>query len=284
MVSVELVVRLAVAKDEQQIANLLHFEPYVHRHLDWRAPLDWLGNPYYWLLERNGRAVAALACPPDPEYIYWLRLFTCAQSLSVAEAWGSLWNATLPHLDGKGQVAAIVLHDWMLPLLRESGFKLTQNIVMLEWNGRGTPRQTALSGITLRPMQMDDLPRVARLDVEAFAPLWCNSLAALKSAFAQAGHATVAEADGELIGYQITTQNPFSAHLARLAVHPNVQRSGLGYALVSNLINVMKERGLSRVTVNTQADNAASLALYQKIGFYRTHESYPVYVYNLQEK
>jgi ribosomal protein S18 acetylase RimI-like enzyme len=32
-----------------------------------------------------------------------------------------------------------------------------------------------------------------------------------------------------------------------------------------------------RLTVNTQSDNAASLALYRKTGFHETGERYPVY-------
>jgi ribosomal-protein-alanine N-acetyltransferase len=130
-------------------------------------------------------------------------------------------------------------------------------------------------------MQSADLPQVAELDARAFAPLWRNSLAGLERAFSQAGHATVAEEAGQLIGYQITTQNPFSAHLARLAVHPQKQRHGIGYALVQDLIVEMRRRDLNRVTVNTQADNKASLALYARLGFYRTQESYPVYLFDL---
>jgi len=38
-----LAIRPAVPGDQQQIANLIHFEGHTHRNLDWRAPLDWLG-------------------------------------------------------------------------------------------------------------------------------------------------------------------------------------------------------------------------------------------------
>lgn len=278
---IDALVRPALGRDEQQIANLLHFEPYVHRHLDWRAPLDWLGNPYYWVLEHNGRVSAALACPPDPKHVHWLRLFACASTIDIKEAWDVLWNTALQDLAAPGQVAVISLHDWMRPFLLESGFIHTQNIVMLEWNDRRLPEQTTLEGIVLRRMLAEDLPRVAVVDAVAFAPLWCNSLSGLEKAFSQAGYATVAEEAGRMIGYQITTQNPFSAHLARLAVLPDSKRRGVGHALVRDLIVAMRERSLNRITVNTQGDNKASLALYAKLGFYHTRESYPVYVFEL---
>jgi ribosomal protein S18 acetylase RimI-like enzyme len=67
-------------------------------------------------------------------------------------------------------------------------------------------------------------------------------------------------------------------HLARLAVLPAYQGRGVGYALVNDLLRQFVFRGIFRVTVNTQADNHASLRLYENMGFQRTGESYPVYM------
>ena len=78
MINIGLKVRQAAEQERQKIASLIHYEPYVHRHLDWRTPLDWLGSPYFWVVEREDRIVAALACPTDPETVAWIRLFACA--------------------------------------------------------------------------------------------------------------------------------------------------------------------------------------------------------------
>jgi len=67
------------------------------------------------------------------------------------------------------------------------------------------------------------------------------------------------------------------AHLARLAVRPSLQSRGLGRALVADLVQQAERHGMYRLTVNTQSDNAASLALYKKTGFRETGERYPVY-------
>jgi ribosomal protein S18 acetylase RimI-like enzyme len=276
--AVDALVRPALGRDEQQIANLLHFEPYVHRHLDWRAPLDWLGNPYFWVLEFNGRVLAALACPPDPKDVYWLRLFACAASFNLSQSWEMLWTTARQDIAATGRAAAIILHDWMKPLLRDSGFAQLQTVVMLEWTGRPSPDQTPPDGFSVRPMQAADLPGIAVLDTAAFTSIWRNSISGLEKAYSQAGYATVIEEAGRLVAYQITTQNPFSAHLARLAVHPHFMRRGLASALVCDLIAEVKRRNLNRITVNTQGDNRASLALYSRLGFYRTYENYPVYV------
>ena len=67
------------------------------------------------------------------------------------------------------------------------------------------------------------------------------------------------------------------ARLARLAVHPAAQGKGAGRALLSDLFRYITYAGLSRLSVNTQSDNQASLSLYQRMGFVRTGEEYPVY-------
>ena len=87
----ELCVRAAKASDRRKLADLIHFEPYVHRHLDWRPPLDWLDNKPFLLAEQSGKPVATLACPPDPPRIAWVRLFGVSREIRVLDAWNVLW-------------------------------------------------------------------------------------------------------------------------------------------------------------------------------------------------
>jgi ribosomal protein S18 acetylase RimI-like enzyme len=283
MVNLEIQVRTALSQDEQQIANLIYYESYIHRHLDWRTPLDWLGAPEFWVAEYGKLLTAALACPVDPVKIAWIRLFASSGDLTITDSWSSLWKAAVEALAARGgiTVAAITTQDWFTPLLRSSGFSITQHIVIFEHNGSLSIPFNGLPGISIRPMTALDLPAVADVDAAAFIPLWQNSLDALQRALAQAGWASVAESKDSIVGYQISTYNPFGGHLARLAVHPGVQQQGIGYALVHDLLQESARRGLRKITVNTQDDNEASLALYHKIGFRRTQEEYPVYIYQV---
>ena len=277
-------VRPAVLADQEQIADLTLFESHIHRHLDWRAPLEWLGHSPYWILEERGRITAALACPPDPDSIAWIRLFAFASHLSGPEAWSPLWTAARRELAERGDatIAAIPVQRWFDPILVESGFKLSQYIVLLEWNDHPAKHVAISPSATIRAMKLEDLPRVADTDAAAFAPLWQNSLNALSKAYSQAVYASVAENASGVIGYQLSTGNSIGAHLARLAVRPDAQGQAVGAALVSDLICQMQARGIVRISVNTQADNAVSLALYHKLGFHRTGEQYPVYTYRVE--
>jgi ribosomal protein S18 acetylase RimI-like enzyme len=274
-------IRPALVSDRHHISSLIYFEPYVHRHLDWRQPLDWLGSYYYWVAERNGRVVAALSCTPDPERVAWVRLFACSDDVPVEDAWQALWQtarAELSQLPG-ALVAAIVLQEWFSSLLASSGFTHAQDIIVLDTapTAEAGEAQPVSGGVSVRLMLPSDLPAVAEVDSAAFVPLWQNSLPTLERALGAAGIATVAETGGHVIGYQITTLHSSGGHLARLAVHPRGQRRKVGYALVSEMLARAAAQELARVTVNTQSDNYASLALYRQLGFHQTGERYAVF-------
>jgi ribosomal protein S18 acetylase RimI-like enzyme len=276
---VNLRVRPAVLTDQRQIANLIHFSSDVHRHLDWRNPLEWIGTPPFFVIESQGQVIAALGCPPEPPSVAWMRLFVNSGRIPLQESWHLLWEKARGELAPKGQIisAAIVLQEWLRELLLSSGFTCHQSIVMLEREG-GNPVEGTLSAeISLRSMMPYDLPAVAELDVSAFELIWQNPLPVLERAYPQAIWPTIAEKDNHVIGYQLSTRNSLGVHLARLAVQPDVQGVGIGYALVTDLIKKAGWHGISHLTVNTQSDNSASLALYQRMGFHETGERYPVY-------
>ena len=128
-------------------------------------------------------------------------------------------------------------------------------------------------------MYPPDLPSVALIDRACFDFLWQHSEDALRRAFEQSTYCTVAEKDGILVGYQITTLQRNRAHIARLAVLPDFQRLRIGYCLVSDVINQYRKSWTREISVNTQQDNYKSLGLYNKIGFELTDERFPIYIY-----
>ena len=287
-------VRPAVPQDHQQLSNLIFFESRLHRHLDWRTPLEWLGAPFYWALEEDGQIMAALACPTEREHIAWVRLFVYTGRWSAESAWNMIWGTA--HQDiaraGGAKVAAIAIQPWFQDVLAGSGFENQQQIVMLEWrlqsssalNGATSFKSRNIDGeIRIRRMAEADLPEVEKTDTASFDPLWQNPLETIRRAFAQALYVTVAENEQGIIGYQLTTGGGQRAHLARLAVHPAVQGKGAGRALLNDLFRYITYAGISRLSVNTQSDNRASLNLYQRMGFLRTGEEYPVYTLDVRD-
>lgn len=276
-------IRQAQSTDRQQLNNLIQFETYVHRHLDWRRPVDWIGHNPYLVIQEKDRLVAALACPPDPPEVAWVRVFATTASLPVQKTWDKLWGRAKENLQRNPNIhiAALCIDNWFRKLLENSNFVHAHNVVLLAWDHSQLPPLGVKFDGKLRRTISKDLPAIQKLDQAAFKPVWRNSLPSLQLAIQKASVATTAENEkGEIVGYQISTSSPLGGHLARLAVNPSAQGQGVGYALVRDLLEKFKEKGALRVTVNTQHDNQISLSLYEKAGFKRTGEEYPVYIYH----
>jgi len=275
-------VRPANRDDHQKLSNLIFFEPRLHRHLDWRSPLEWLGAPFYWALEDGGQIHAALACPEETPGIAWLRLFVYSSSWTAGDAWDALWQIAKNEIAGAGgaHVAVIAMQPWFQQLLASNGFDHRQSIVMLEWQYQPWAGVEA-NGLRVRRMIEADLSDVQQVDEAAFDRLWQNSLETLRRAFTQSLIATVAENESGIVGYQISTGSGQRAHLARLAVHHDQQGHGIGKLLLDDLFTTLVNNGIYKLSVNTQSDNLVSLSLYRKMGFVRTGEQYPVYVYDI---
>jgi [ribosomal protein S18]-alanine N-acetyltransferase len=278
-------VRPANLEDHQKLSSLMFFETHLHRHLDWRSPLEWLGDPFFWALDEGRQISAALACPRETEDIAWVRLFVFAGSWSGENAWNVLWPAAREGIAGAGgaRVSVIAMQTWFQRILVDSGFESHQQIVMLEWHGSASQPWAAseAQGIRIHKMTEADLPDVQEVDAASFDPLWQNSLETLRRAFSQSLLATVAETEAGIVGYQLSTGSGQRAHLARLAVHPALQGRGVGRALLKDLFSKLVNNGIYKLSVNTQSDNVVSLRLYQRMGFIRTGEQYPVYMFDV---
>jgi ribosomal-protein-alanine N-acetyltransferase len=126
-------------------------------------------------------------------------------------------------------------------------------------------------------MDLNDVEEVALVDKGAFESMWVISPQSLKLAYLQSAHASVVELDGKIIGYELSTSNGSSAHLARVAVHPDHQNENIASNLVHNMISFFHRNNIFSITVNTQQENHSSQSLYRKMGFHLTGERYPIY-------
>jgi len=270
--------RQTTPADHRLVDTLLAGARWRHAHLDWLDAVDLLGQSPFLLATDHERTSACLACPPDPPGFAWIRVFASSSELPPAEAWASLWPAASSRARQLGATlaAALSADPWMVSLLRHSGFEETNGVVFLEHRGRAVDDPPP-AGVRIRSYQPSDLDALLHLDQEAFPGLWGYSLPVLSAAIEQAALVTVLEVAGEVAGYQLSTASALGAHLARLAVLPQHQGQGYGRALVQHLLHAFGLRGFDRVSVNTQADNRASLTLYRHLGFADTGQAYPVY-------
>ncbi len=282
MKQIDYTIRTALSTDRSRLANLIHFGSHIHQHLDWKPALDWIGSKPYLVMEKGSELIAALACPPDLPELTWIRLFAVSPLMDIRRAWEALWEAAEKDINqiGKIRVAVISLQGWFNGLLEGSSFTHMDDVIVLLWDRATAFPEPVVEHISIRPMLPEDLKTIIGIDHDAFGPVWINSMESLELAYQQSSSATVAEEGNQIVGYQYSTASTMGGHLARLAVSTAMQGRGIGYLLVHQVLNHFKKQGYRHVTVNTQQNNVASLALYAKAGFTLTGESYRVYLRN----
>ena len=247
---------------------------WLHVHLDWHSVEEWLAHaevPIY-LAVQGQRLIGAIASTPPQSGAAWLRLIalrteTAADALG-ADVFAVLWRALRLRLIALrcAELAALALHDWVGDLLAEHGFTHIEDIITLRRRSFEVPASPR-PDLRIRHAQTHEASVAAAIDRAAFLPLWALDESSVRQAARSAASFTFAEQDGRALGYQISTLHGDSVHLARLAVLPEAQGSGVGGALLSELLGSFVKRGMLTASVNTQASNLRSRRLYERYGF-----------------
>lgn len=267
----------ASKKDLPAIAAFLAEVRFIHRHLDWRPTLDWIGIESFLFLEDEGHMEAVLVIPEDPPNIAWVHCFAVRNPALIVSAWNALFREAKGRIMSRvSGIFAVGIEEWFIELLMNAKFSVRQNIVVLEWDHHIPAFDIPNDGLLVRAMTEADLEEVALVDAGSFEKQWVQSHEALRLAFGQSRHTSVAEVKGKIVGYEMTTASQYTAHLARLAVLPGFRHAKIARRLVVEMMRSTSAQGLMRLTVNTQSDNIASLRLYESLGFQTTGEEYPV--------
>ena len=130
----------------------------------------------------------------------------------------------------------------------------------------------------IRPARLGDLDAIAALEQSVF-PGDRLSRRSLR-AFLQSSRKPllVAFCEGRLAGYALVVlrQGSKSARLYSIAVDPAFGRRGIGRALLRACEQYARQHGRQALRLEVRADNAAALALYQRLDYRRfgQHENY----------
>lgn len=120
--------------------------------------------------------------------------------------------------------------------------------------------------LRLRPFTADDVTAAAALETEIFSDPWPASF--FRSELEQPlVYARVAERDGVLAGYQLAWLGAGNGHLGNLAVAPAHRRAGVARALMDDLLDAARARGVESLTLEVRVSNAAAQGLYRAYGF-----------------
>ena len=131
--------------------------------------------------------------------------------------------------------------------------------------GREAP--THLDGpVHMRPMRLSDMSAVCAMERATFRAPWSPS--AYSRALADAHHSFfVAEIEGALVGYAGLWVEGNQAHIAKVAVHEDCRRRGVGTSLLQHLLDHARRLGLAQAYLEVRRGNLAAQTLYRRLGF-----------------
>ncbi|MDW8029911.1 MAG: ribosomal protein S18-alanine N-acetyltransferase [Armatimonadota bacterium] len=143
---------------------------------------------------------------------------------------------------------------------------------VLEWLGFATPKEEEWlepqGELVIRPMNYNDLDEVVRLEKMCFGfGAWSRGAFAqelrrgLKSCF------FVARVGGVLVGFAGWRQESEEAHVANIAVHPNMRGRKIGELLLRVILEEAVRRGLNSSLLEVRKSNLVAQNLYRKYGY-----------------
>jgi N6-L-threonylcarbamoyladenine synthase len=123
-----------------------------------------------------------------------------------------------------------------------------------------------MSDVRIRRLEARDLPQVLAIEQACFTTPW-SALAFEDELEGERRSWYVAESPEGVLGYAGMRAVHDTGHILNLAVRRDVQRRGLGTALLARLMRDAVLLGLARVTLEVRDGNVAGRSLYERAGF-----------------
>ncbi len=290
-------VRGARQPDADAVMRLLRTGLYVHIHVDWTLPGEWLGTPGFVVYDqlwdatveaagshRPSEITACLAVGANPPPAAWVRVAAVELDAGLDEA-QAMFAAVLERLDPTITEIAWFLTDyWPLHWLGQLGFRPINEVVAYSKSDLAIPSYDSPAGLQIRPVLVEEMPLLAAIEEAAFEPRWRHSAEDFLRAWRRSISFDVALLDGQLVAFQLSNGGEGNAHLSRMTVHPEHQGKGIGAALLAYALEGYRLQNIRTASLNTQADNTASRKLYERFGFQPTGYTYPVWSYFLSDE
>lgn len=127
-------------------------------------------------------------------------------------------------------------------------------------------RPSAGEPVRIRPATADDLAAIHDIESASFGDPW--SRASFESMITHpAVRFTVAESEGEILGYAVAWIVPPEGELANIAVARIARRRGVGAALLDDLLEQAEALGMETMFLEVRASNERARRLYESRGF-----------------
>ena len=119
--------------------------------------------------------------------------------------------------------------------------------------------------LALRPMRLDDLPRVMEIETAAYPFPWTRGV--FRDCLSAGYHCWVLAGDMQVVGYGVLSVAAREAHLLNLCVAPAAQGQGHGQRLLRRMLDLARWHEAQRVFLEVRPSNPRAIALYEHAGF-----------------
>jgi ribosomal-protein-alanine N-acetyltransferase len=124
------------------------------------------------------------------------------------------------------------------------------------------------TGVSVRRLAYADLPQVIAIERRAFSSPWSLAMFVLelsKRTSVCLGAIDETEAGGPLLGYLICARYDTVWHLMNIAVDPSRRRRGVGWAMLTGMIE--RAGPEEPYTLEVRESNLAAIRLYERLHF-----------------
>lgn len=136
--------------------------------------------------------------------------------------------------------------------------------------------------IFFRPMELSDLPQIEIIEKNSFSTPWPIQAYFTQLTNNQSARYTVVIVNGKVAGYCGCSLTSNKAHIMTIAIHPNYRGQGLGRAILTHVMGMMRAAGVTEMTLEVRVSNFIAQSLYEKLGFKRCGIR-PKYYFDNQE-
>ncbi len=124
-----------------------------------------------------------------------------------------------------------------------------------------------MSKIIIREMTEEDIDEVLDIEKKSFKTPWSRDAFVKEVNENRLAKYVVASVHDKVIGYGGIWLIIDEGHITNIAVHPDFRGLGVGKLLVEALIEICRERGINRMTLEVRKSNEIAKSLYKKYGF-----------------
>ncbi|MFS8631054.1 MAG: ribosomal protein S18-alanine N-acetyltransferase [Bacillales bacterium] len=120
---------------------------------------------------------------------------------------------------------------------------------------------------TFRFMEEKDIDQIVKIEEECFAVPWSRESFENELRLNRFARYVVLEDRNKIIGYCGSWVIIDEAHITNIAILPEYRGRKLGEALLKKVMDVARQEGAKRMTLEVRVSNHVAISLYRKLGF-----------------